>query len=113
MIKSYENSILIMNDNFNQPLKKDDIPINTTHITFGCDFNQPLNNLANIIELKLINPNELFINNLPNLYYKLILINLEHNVINLPININEIITNEKSLKYIKNIPYGCTVNLIN
>ena len=82
-------------------------------LTVGWYFNQPLNNLANIIELKLINPNELFINNLPNLYYKLILFNLQYNVINLPININEIITNEKSLKYIKNIPYGCTVNLIN
>ena len=48
----------------------------------------------------------------PNLHYTLILIDLQYNVINLPININEIITNEKSLKYIKNIPYGCTVNVI-
>ena len=66
MIKSYNTTHITFGTYFNQPLKKDDIPINTTHITFGCCFDQPLNNLPNIIELQLINPNELFVNNLPN-----------------------------------------------
>ena len=109
---------LTFGDNFNQEIKEDILPGNLHTLIFGFHFNQEIkeNVLPKSIKKIGLYSHCNLINNLPlqieevcikfNKYYD------EYNkeVNNLPITLKKIvIENEKNLKYITKIPFGCEI----
>ena len=107
---------IVFGNNFNQQLDNIVIPSSLETIIFGDSFDNSLNNIIfpdDLIELHLGKSfNSVGLESLPNVQILKIL-NINKNILNLPITLKKLIIMPAHNKFIEKIPFGCIIENIN